>query len=222
MTLTHENSDRYGIGLLVFLKFFSYYCNMEIKELHDFYIDLDGDIKATINDTTASFITETNKLNSEYIIAANLDDIKNIVREINPGFNVDITPLKQYSVKRDADGVLKAVKIFMDHTEVTTNGSDIILKGVEFVGNKIYSDYYFLATPETVAKLIKDNNFSYRVTEYDTHEPILYSIKYQLCVSGEDCAEGAVNFKTYYVKKEAAPMYNRDFAKHLKESLKFF
>jgi len=194
---------------------------MEINELNDFYIDLDGDIKASVTDKTANFITETDKLNSEYIIAQNLDEIKSAVKEINPGFNVDIEPYKQYSVKRDANGKIRAVKIFMDHTEHIANNGDIILKGVEFVDNKIYSDYYFLATREIVDDLIKSNNLNYRVMEYDTHEPILYAIKYQLCIPGEECAEGVVNFKTYYVKKENAPLYNREFANHLKESLKF-
>lgn len=29
MVLSHENSDRYGIGVLAFLKFFYYYCKMK-------------------------------------------------------------------------------------------------------------------------------------------------------------------------------------------------
>ena len=37
MALTHENSDRYGIGLLAFLKFFSYYCNMEPMINNEYY-----------------------------------------------------------------------------------------------------------------------------------------------------------------------------------------
>jgi hypothetical protein len=194
---------------------------MEINELNDFYIDLDGDIKTSTTNKTANFVTKTDKLNSEYIIAQNLDEIKTAVKDINPGFNVNIEPFKQYSVKRDAQGKIRAVKIFMEYTEHITNKGDIILKGVEFVGNKIYSEYYFLATREIIDDLIKSNNLNYKVMEYDTHEPILYAIKYQFCIPGQECTEGVVNFKTYYIKKENAPLYNREFANHLKETLKF-
>jgi hypothetical protein len=195
---------------------------MEINDLQDFYIDLDGDIKATVSDTTALFITKTNKLNSEYKVALDINEIKDAINKINPRFNVDIKPFRLYSLKHDVNGSLKSVKVFVDYTEHITDGGEIILKGIEFIDNKIYSDHYFIATPETVDKIIKENNLNYKVEKYDTHQPILYSIKYQLCVSDEDCVEGAMNFKTYYVKTEGAPLYNRDFANHLKEILKFF
>jgi hypothetical protein len=188
---------------------------MEIGKLNDFYIDLDGDIKASLTDTRAAFITETTKHYSEYIIAQNLNEIINKVNNLNNSINIDIKVLKQYSVKRDKDDVLKSIKIFIDHAEPLSDGAEIILKGLEFINGETLIDSYFLATREAVENIINKNNINYKIMEYDTHEPVLYAITNK-SNSGE-----LVNFKTYYVKKGAAPLYNKDFIDHLKAVLTF-
>ena len=46
---------------------------MEVKDLKDFYIDLDGDIKASAGDAkTAVFITNSDKPSSQYVMVENI------------------------------------------------------------------------------------------------------------------------------------------------------
>ena len=193
---------------------------MEIKDLKDFYIDLDGDIKASADMMTATFVTDTEKLNSKYIIADNLDQIKDDLKKVRPEFNLDIEIFKQYAIKTDKNGNIRGIKLFVDYHEVG-EGTNILLKGIEFIGDKIFTDYYFTGTKEAVAKLIEDNKLVYKVMDYETHSPILYAIKYEMPIPGKETANGVVNFKTYYVKNEMANMYNNEIASFAKENLRF-
>ena len=61
---------------------------MDISNYKDYYIDIDGDIKISeLNNSSelkkSSFITNTNKLNSEYCIAKSIDEIEDVVGSVN-------------------------------------------------------------------------------------------------------------------------------------------
>ena len=68
---------------------------MEVKDLKDFYIDLDGDIKASAGDAkTAVFITNSDKPSSQYVMAENIDQIKSAIKQINSDYDLDFEILK--------------------------------------------------------------------------------------------------------------------------------
>ena len=83
-------------------------------DLNDFYVDIDGDIKTSVSDNKSIFTTTNLKLSSEYIIAKDIDEIKNKVKEINSTIEFAYSPYKIYSIKRDIDNVIKSIKIYAD------------------------------------------------------------------------------------------------------------
>ena len=188
---------------------------MEVKNLKDFYIDLDGDIKASTTNTKKSiFITETTKPNSEYIIADNIEQIKDSVSKINSEFKLDFDFYRQYSVKTDKNGDVVSIKIWGDSNEVI-NGVNVILIGYEIGYNDVIRDYYFTGSIDSVKNIINENNLNYEIKEFDTHKHFLYSIKY-------DQSNSVLNFKTYYIVNDNAIYYTNEMIPHLKTMLRFF
>jgi hypothetical protein len=187
---------------------------MEIKNLKDFYIDLDGDVKTTNgNSNIAMFVTETNKPNSSYIVADNISEIKNQLNEINPLFDLDIEIFKQYSIKNDKDGNMVSIKIYADNADLVDN-LNMILIGYDITANDVTRDYYFTASTEAVNAFIQKHNINYVIQEYDTHKHFLHSVKY-------DKSNNVINFKTYYIVNENAIYYTNEMIPHLKKSLRF-
>lgn len=187
---------------------------MEIKDLKDFYIDLDGDVKTTSgNSNIAMFVTDTNKPNSEYIVADNIDQIKGQLNKINPLFDLDIEIFKQYSIKTDKDGNIIGIKIYADNTDHVDN-LNMILTGYDIRANEVTRDYYFTAPIEAVNQFIEKHKLSYVIQEYDTHKHFLYSVKY-------DNTNNVINFKTYYIINENEIYYTNDMIPHLKKVLRF-
>ena len=187
---------------------------MEIKDFKDFYIDLDGDVKATSKDSkVAIFVTDTNKPNSEYIMANNIDEIKEAVSKINPEFNLDIDIFKQYSIKFDKDNNIVGVKVWADNNDVVDN-LNMLLTGYDITENGVTRDYYFTATLDDVNNFIEKNKLVYEVKEYDTHKHFLHSVKY-------DVDNNIINFKTYYIISEHAIYYTNELVPHLKKILRF-
>ena len=187
---------------------------MEIKDLNDFYIDLDGDIKAS-NKThdRAVFVTNTDKPDSEYIIAKSVDEIKEALNEVNPTFELDIEIFKQYSIKRDKDNNVISVKIFADNTDKIDN-LDVVLVGYEISPTNVIRDYYFIGNISDVNNFIRKNQINYIVQEYETHKHFLYSIKY-------DQSNKIINFKTYYIVNQNIMYYTGEMIPHIKKSLRF-
>lgn len=186
----------------------------KVSELKDFYIDLDGDIKAATGEFVCTFVTETNKLDSKYVFAQTMDEIKDAVKLVNPSFVLDINVFKQYSVKTNKQGEIKAIKVFTDYADAH-DGLDMILMGIELNGKTITKDFYFFANEVDVNKFIQDNNLVYQVMKYDTHTAVLYSVKYDMDTNN------VINFKTYYVPNETAVLYTKGITVALKESLRF-
>ena len=132
---------------------------MKIEDLNDFYIDLDGDIKTSTVEGKAEFITETDKLNSEYFIAANILEIKLQLKKINPTYDLDIPVFKQYSLKTDKDKQVKAIKIYVDYNDVDEPETrHILLEGIEFTNNDIFKEYYLTTTIDNIRRIIKEMN----------------------------------------------------------------
>ena len=187
---------------------------MEIKDLKDFYIDLDGDVKTTNgNSNIAMFVTDTNKPNSEYIVADNINQIKEKLNEVNPLFDLDIEVFKQYSIKNDKDGNIVGVKIYADNTDRVDN-LNMILTGYDIRVNEVTRDYYFTASIDAVNEFIQKHKLNYVIQEYDTHKHFLYSVKY-------DNSNNVINFKTYYIVNENAIYYTSEMIPHLKKVLRF-
>jgi hypothetical protein len=187
---------------------------MEIKDLKDFYIDLDGDVKATNgNSNIAMFVTDTNKLNSEYIIANDLDEIKELLSEINPLFELDIEIFKQYSIKRDKNGNTIGIKIYVDNNDQVDN-LNMLLTGYDITSDSVTRDYYFTASTDAVNEFIEKNKLVYEIKEYETHKHFLHSVKY-------DINNKIINFKTYYIVNENSVYYTNEMIPHLKKVLRF-
>ena len=187
---------------------------MEITDLKDFYIDLDGDVKASSNNSkTAMFVTDTDKPNSEYIIANSIDEIKELLNEINPLFELDVEIFRQYSVKRDKNGNTIGIKIYADNTD-RLDDLDMVLTGFDITANQVIRDYYFTGDINAINAFIEKNKLTYEVKEYDTHKHFLYSVKY-------DTNNNIVNFKTYYIVNEHAIYYTNEMVPHLKKILRF-
>lgn len=187
---------------------------MEIKDLKDFYIDLNGDIKATIGDKKeAKFITTTDKLSSEYLIAKDISEIKHLLDQINPDFVLDFEVFTQYSIKRDKDNDIVGIKIYADNNNVKED-LKMIITGYDITSDSVAKDYYFISDLNHINNFISKNNLAYEIKEFETHEHFLYSVKY-------DSNNTIVNFKTYYVNKDVSSYYTIDMIPHLKKLLKF-
>ena len=187
---------------------------MEVKDLKDFYIDLDGDIKASSTDSKkAMFITNTDKPNSQYIIADNIDQIKVAINKINPDFNLDFGVYRQYSVKTDNDGNVVSIKVWSDGDN-KVNDLDVILIGHEISYDEVSRDYYFTGSSDSINNLTQSLNLNYTLREFETHKHFLYSIKY-------DTSNKVLNFKAYYILNEHAMYYSNEMVPHLKKILRF-
>lgn len=186
---------------------------MTIQDFKDFYIDLDGDVKASTGDHLATFVTDTDKLNSKYLMAESVDEIKEQLKKVNPDFALDIDVFKQYSVKTDKAGDLKGIKLYMDFDN-ENDGIHYLILGLDISADGVQKDYYFTADRDTVNRKIAEKALKYEVQDYDTHTPVLYSIKM-------DKDDQVINFKTYYVTKDMAMFYNESIASVLKQFLKF-
>jgi exo-beta-1,3-glucanase (GH17 family) len=187
---------------------------MEVKDLKDFYIDLDGDIKASAGDAkTAVFITNSDKPSSQYVMAENIDQIKSAIKQINSDYDLDFEIYKQYSVKCDKDGNVVSIKIWSDSNN-RINDLDTVLVGHEISYDNVVRDYYFTGSIESVNTLIQSSDLNYEIKEFDTHKHFLYSIKY-------DISNNILNFKTYYILNEHAMYYTNEMIPHLKKILTF-
>jgi hypothetical protein len=185
---------------------------MELHNFKDFYIDLNGDVKAN-NGEVAEFITETNKLNSKYIKTESIDEIKKNLSNINPNFELDVDILKQYSLKYNTNEELCGIKLYVDYSD-NLDGLDMVLMGLDITKNNIDKDYYFLSDIHSVNNFISKHNLNYEIKEFETHQPVLYSVKYN--VKNE-----IINFKTYYVINENSSKYDKKNCLLIKSILKF-
>ena len=219
-SLKVENIVQYDIGLqkLVFLKINAYYCNMDIKDYKDFYIDQDGDIKVSNGlGSEASFITNTNKLNSRYLVANTVDEITKAIKEVAPTYGFFNLPIfKQYSIKTNKNGGIESVKMYIDSNR-KIGDIQVLLEGLEFYNNNLITDLYFVSTKEEFINLLKEYNISYQIKEFETYVPILYAIRY----SFDSDTRIISNFKVYYVRKELAYQYTNDFIRFYKDNLRF-
>lgn len=187
----------------------------DVSLLKDFYVDLEGDIKAVTDEFVCTFITTNDKLNSKYLFAENIEEIKDAIKKINPGFVLDINIFKEYSVKTNNNGEIKAIKIFADSNNHQENNMELVLTGFELFIDKIIKDEYFLSNEDDIKNYINTHFSLYEYKNYETHKPILYSIK-------SDITTGTlINFKTYYVRNENAMYYNKDMVNILKQTLRF-
>ena len=86
--------------------------------------------------------------------------------------------------------------------------------GLDITKNNIDKDYYFLSDIHSVNNFISKHNLNYEIKEFETHEPILYSVKYN--VKNE-----IINFKTYYIINENSSKYDKKNYTLIKSILKF-
>lgn len=188
---------------------------MDVSGLDDFYVDIDGDIKTTSDRRNATFLNGSDKLGSEYFMAADIQEIQTRLKGFNPDFEVDGNVMKQYSIKRDADGNEVAMKIYSDHDE-DVSGVSIILIGYEiFKDGTFLTDYYFIGEPENVKGFINEAlNDRCSVRDFPTHSVILHSMKY-------DMAQSLVDFKTYYVREGNEYYFSREMIPHFKAGMRF-
>lgn len=187
---------------------------MEIKDLRDFYIDLNGDVKASGHrSNTAIFVTDTDKPNSEYNVANNINEIKEAIDKVNPNFSLDLNVYKQYSLKYDKEDVVVGVKVWVDNND-NVDGLTMVLTGYEITADGVTRDYYFTAPTDAVNNFITSNKLVYEVKQFDTHKAFLYSVKY-------DAKNNIVNFKTYYIVNEHLAYYTNNMIPHLKKVLTF-
>jgi hypothetical protein len=188
---------------------------MEITDFKDFYIDLNGDVKASISDNSvARFLTTTDKPNSQYFVADNFNELQERVHEVNAMFDLsDKNLLKQYSVKTDVNGNVIGIKLYGDH-DSNQDGFDYILIGYDITSLGYETDFYFMASVGDVNNFIKKKSLVYEIKQFETHEPFLFSVKKN--ENGE-----ITNFKTYYAIKENVILYTKGIVPNLKQTLKF-
>ena len=96
---------------------------------------------------------------------------------------------------------------------------DVIAMGVEITKDEIFKDLYFFADRNIADEFIQRHSLVYEIMNYDTHRPVLYSIKYK--VSTIDGTESLVNFKTYYSRNDTYLYYSKENAYLLKQNLRF-
>jgi hypothetical protein len=188
---------------------------MEITDFKDFYIDLNGDVKASINDNSvAKFLTTTEKLNSQYFVAETFNELQERVHDVNAMFDLsDKNLLKQYSIKTDNNGDNIGIKVYGDH-DGNQDGFNFILIGYDINSLGYEIDFYFMGSVDNVNEFIKKNSLVYEIKQFETHEPFLFSVKKN--ENGE-----ITNFKTYYVIKENVMLYTKGIVPNLKQTLKF-
>jgi hypothetical protein len=188
---------------------------MNIIDYKDFYIDLNGDVKASVDNKFAKFLTTSDKLDSQYLVANNLDELWNCVKSVNTMFQVDDKNLlRQYSLKRDNNGNLVGVKLYSTQDQHQINSINYILVGYDINSVSYDMDYYFTATIEEALDFIKKNSLVYEIKEFETHKPFLFSLKTTL--TGQ-----IINFKTYYTLNENVAIYKSDIVDNIKKVLKF-
>lgn len=187
---------------------------MEITDFKDFYIDLNGDVKATVESNVAKFLTTKDKLNSEYQLTNIFTELHDKVSAINTEFELDLEKvLRQYSLKTDIDGNINGIKVYYDYNNVDGE-INYVLMGYDITSTSIDVDYYFLAPIEAVKSFIESNKLVYEIKSYETHKPFLYSVKKN--EMGE-----IINFKTYYALNENVRFYDQNVIPALKQTLKF-
>lgn len=188
---------------------------MEITDFKDFYIDLNGDVKASIDDNrVAKFLTTSDKPNSQYFVAENFNELQNRVHEVNAMFDLsDKNLLRQYSIKTDNIGNVTGIKVYGDY-DSNQDGFNYILIGYDITSLGYETDFYFIASVEDVNKFIQKNSLVYGIKKFESHQPFLYSIKKN--ENGE-----ITNFKTYYAINENVTLYTNGIVPSLKQNLKF-
>ncbi len=188
---------------------------MEITDFKDFYIDLNGDVKASINDNSvARFLTTTDKSNSQYFVANNFNELEERVHEVNAMFDLsDKNLLKQYSVKTDVNGNVTGIKVYADH-DSNQDGFDYLLIGYDITSLGYETDFYFMASVNDVIEFIKKNSLVYEIKQFETHQPFLFSVK------KNEIGE-ITNFKTYYAINENVILYTKGIVPNVKQNLKF-
>jgi hypothetical protein len=192
---------------------------MEITDFKDFYIDLDGDVKASTNDenSVAKFLTTTEKLSSQYFVAETIEELKEKIQDINYMFDVsDKNLLKQYSIKSDNNGNVVGVKVYGDYSE-KNDELEYILIGYDINSLGYEKDFYFMGSVDAVNRFIKKNSLVYEIKKFDTHLPYLYSVKKN--ENGE-----IINFKTYYSVIDNVQIYTNKIVPTIsliKQTLKF-
>jgi hypothetical protein len=192
---------------------------MEITDFKDFYIDLNGDVKASINNdnSVAKFLTTTDKPNSQYLVADNIEQLKDEIANINSMFDIsDKKIFKQYSIKTDNSGNVVGIKVYGDYSK-NTGGFDYILIGYDINSLAHEEDLYFMGSIESVNNFIEENSLVYEIKKFDSHLPYLYSVKRN--EKGE-----IINFKTYYSIIDNVKIYTSQIIPSIeliKQSLKF-
>lgn len=182
---------------------------MDLSNTYDFYIDIDGDMKVSVmgQNMVCEYVDNNEKLDSHYFIATEFDTIKEMVNDINPDFDMDFEVFSQYAVKYDKQKNKRGVKIYTDCEDIRDNFVMVLL-GYEIYPDRILKDYYFFGEMGTVKEYIKKHNINYTIQEFDTHQPILYSVKFQ--------DNQIVDFKTYYVLNRMVRIYNPQFLEKTK------
>lgn len=188
---------------------------MEITDFKDFYVDLNGDVKASIGDTKhAKFLTTEEKFNSEYFFANSFEELQNEVYNVNTMFDIsDKMVFKQYAIKTDSNGNVMGIKIYCDYLN-NSGGLNFILVGYDITSVGVETEYYFIGNINTVNKFIIDNKLNYEIKDFETHSPFLFSVK-------RDEANKISNFKTYYTLKDTVNLISYDIIAKMKESMKF-
>lgn len=188
---------------------------MDITDFKDFYVDLNGDVKATLDSSSkAKFLTTMDKLDSEYLIAPNFDVLRNKVISINPSFDLSKDMLlKQYSVKTNKESDVKGIKVYYDHNK-KEGDFNYTLIGYDITNSDYVIDYYFTAPISAVNEFIENEGLVYEIKTFKTHSPFLYSIK-------RNVKNELINFKTYYVLNDFVDIYIENIIRHIKSYLKF-
>lgn len=187
---------------------------MNLTDLKDFYIDLNGDVKAGTDDHNAKFITDTDKLNSEYKLAETEEDIMTQARSILPSYQKTFPNiLRQYAVKTDKDGTVKGIKVYAG-VIIPAGDLTTVVIGDDISSNGIEKDYYYSGSVDAMKALIQQRGFAYEIQTVENHTPVLCSIK--LSVNNE-----IINFKVYYVTNDRANLFDIGTAKYLSETLSF-
>lgn len=193
-----------------------------MERLTDFYVDINGDIKGSEHGLKgeAKFVSTQDKLNSIYYQAFSREEILRAIQENHPESELDIEVYRTYAKKIDPiTKEIKAIKIYCEpdfpllKSIIRVGGLKYILFGLEIHQNNLITDHYFIGTLDDAKKFVADNGIIYSFQEYETHKPILYSVK--LGLQGD-----VVNFKVYYTTNEM-PDYDEDTIQLLKNSLKF-
>lgn len=189
---------------------------MEITDFKDFYIDLDGDVKASFDSRKlAKFITTKEKADSEYFFAESFNHLQKRIHEINSMFDpTDKKLLTQFALKMDANGNVVGIKVYGDYQK-NENGLEYVLIGYDINSIGFDVEYYFMGSQEHVNQFIQENSLNYDIKNFETHTPFLYSVKKN--ESGD-----IINFKSYYAINSDVRLYTNTLAKSIKKILSSF